>query len=90
MESLLRMEFKVIQPRIARMGSGFAGEFYYRFYSCLFANSWFKCAALAKSGEPRRTSAFQGKGKSRPSQTAATKFALALDLRSTFFRHRCI
>ena len=91
--------FFIREPHeFSRIGSGFAGEFHCRFYSCLFANSWFKCAALGKSGEPRRTSAFPGKErKSRQSHTPATAMGCSKFLSSNgrdsiryFLKSACI
>ncbi len=64
---------RVKSREFSRMGSGFAGESHARFYSCLFA----KCVvemcsevgSAAGRGEPWRS----GEGKSRQSQTAATR-----------------
>jgi hypothetical protein len=64
MARLLRVEVKVIQPRIARVftnGRGFAGEFCCRFYSCLFAQFVVQWAVLGIIGGPRGTSAVSGK-----------------------------
>jgi hypothetical protein len=57
-----------------RMGSGFAGEFLCRLYLLILGLNVQRLGRV----EPRRTSAFQGEGKSRHSQTAATRNDLLL------------
>ena len=61
-QKLFVLEYlKVLHPQSSeflRMGSGFAGDFHRRFYSCLFANSWFKMCRLGRSvgrGGPQRS-----------------------------------
>ena len=46
----------------SRIGSGFAGEFPCRLYSCFLAQFVDQWAVLGKSGEPRGASAFPEKG----------------------------
>ena len=46
----------------SRIGSGFAGEFPCRLYSCFLAQFVDQWAVLGMSGEPRGTSAFPWRG----------------------------
>ena len=57
----------------SRIGSGFAGEFPCRLYSCFLAQFVDQWAVLGKSGEPRGGLGVPGEGKSRYSQTAAIR-----------------
>ena len=62
------------------MGAASLEIFIVGFIRVYLLTSCFKCAALGKSREPRRTSAFLGKGKSRQSQTTATRIDPKKDL----------